>query len=395
MQSRKVSKLSDASSPHRPLGLLSANVRLPAPRPILTKPLSPKLGRQNPRFLAHLERQLVQAERRHEDGHIERRGLAECNKGDYSQAQGRLDCEQAGEGECGEEVKSAGEHSGSTAGQVTTTTDVEDLNEAGGSCSSDVENEALWLSDPAQTAVPSQLISRPRAVPALSVKRQLYVQQEDSDSEEDGVVVCNMETGSSKRQCSEITRSVSSVSAQAVQSFTQKLPVMSSGPLKGKAARHSDSSFRPPQIVASADISIQRRHLKLRPGGNRASMQPGRGPGESSEKRTVSFFHGELWMEKQMRAYTSWLNHLLAEPLPYCGETQQARVAGMQDRRMSLGQLGKLRAEERVRQRIWYAYARDDQTVAAMIRVEKVGRRVQFLMQLGKCPSEVWVTCEV
>lgn len=229
----------------------------------------------------------------------------------------------------------------------------------------------------------------------MSVKRQLYVQQEDSDSEEDGVVVCNMETGSSKRQCSEITRSVSSVSAQAVQSFTQKLPVMSSGPLKGKAARHSDSSFRPPQIVASADISIQRRHLKLRPGGNRASMQPGRGPGESSEKRTVSFFHGELWMEKQMRAYTSWLNHLLAEPLPYCGETQQARVAGMQDRRMSLGQLGKLRAEERVRQRIWYAYARDDQTVAAMIRVEKVGRRVQFLMQLGKCPSEVWVTCEV
>jgi hypothetical protein len=388
MQSRKVSKLSDASSPHRPLGLLSANVRLPAPRPILTKPISPKLGRQNPRFLAHLERQLLQAERRHEDGHIERRGLAECDKVDYSQPQGRLHCKQAGEEECGKQVKSAGEHSGSTAGQVTSTADVEDLNEAGGSCSSDVENKALWLSDPAQTAVPSQLISRPRAVPALSVKRQLYVQQEDSDSEDNDVVVCNMEIGSSKRQYSEIT---SSVSAQAVsvQSLTQKLLVMSSGPLKGKAARHSDSSFRPPQIVASADISIQRRHLKLRPGGNRASMQPGRGPGESSEKRTVSFFHGELWMEKQMRAYTSWLNHLLAEPLPHCGETQQARVAGMQDRRMSLGQLGKLRAEERVRQRIWYAYARDDQTVAAMIRVEKVGRHVRFLTHFGKCPPEV------
>ncbi|GAQ78615.1 Microtubule-associated protein [Klebsormidium nitens] len=363
-KSRKVSKLSSASSPHKPLGLLSSNVRPLAPRlpkPIGTKPHSPKLGRQNPRFLALLGKRSLQAEARS-------RSLLAAEP-ELSVSVSELSAKESTDTHHCYEAEPAGERSAGTVEEVAKSRHGEDVL-AEDSCSEGpVNSSGDRLTVGANKGV-AKVEKAPRvAARPLSVKRQLYVEQEDSDSGEDGEAAREEDLDCRKLD-QEITKSLSSIGMQA-ERLSRDTGALGQDMKRTKLHRRSVPSSRPPNPGGPADVSTQRRRLKLRSEGNKPALPPAHGLSQSSEKRTMSFFHGDLWMEKQMRAYTAWLNHLLAEPLPFLGGGEGVRVAGLQDRRLSLGQLGRMRAEERVRQRIWYAYARDERTVGAMIKVEK------------------------
>lgn len=359
MQSRKVSKLSSASSPHRPLGLLPPNVRPSAsklPKVLCTKAHSPKLGRKNPRFLALLGRRSLLAEQR------DRRMLAP--EPQLPVPKPEVPAEESRDAEHSPERELAGNQSTSPVEAVSSLADEEDV-VAGDSYSTRPEKLGSLpgvKQGSSEAAQPAPATARPQ-----SVKRQLYVEQDDSDSGEDGEAACDGDL-SSRGPEQGITRSLSSMGMHA-ERLSQDTGPVGQDTKRTKLVRRSGPSFRPPNPGALADVSVQQRRLKLHSGGDRPSLSAAKGSSQSSDKRTMSFFHGDLWMEKQMRAYTAWLNHLLAEPLPFLGGREGVRLAGLQDRRLSLG---RMRAEERVRQRIWYAYARDERTVGAMIKVEKV-----------------------
>ena len=69
-----------------------------------------------------------------------------------------------------------------------------------------------------------------------------------------------------------------------------------------------------------------------------------------------------LWLEKQEKAFTAWLNHLLAPPAP-SAEGEPGQGAGG-------GGLAAGRTEARARGALWRLYCGDAEVLGVMTRVE-------------------------
>ncbi|KAF8065931.1 Aspm [Scenedesmus sp. PABB004] len=99
--------------------------------------------------------------------------------------------------------------------------------------------------------------------------------------------------------------------------------------------------------------------------GRPASAAGGAAKVPSSARKTFRFFHTELWMGKQDRAFTGWLNHLL---LPYTPEYLRAASEGD-----TSAALTDLRLAARVKGAMLAAYRRvlgDPEVRETMMRVE-------------------------
>jgi hypothetical protein len=80
-------------------------------------------------------------------------------------------------------------------------------------------------------------------------------------------------------------------------------------------------------------------------------------PGNAGEQRPVCLSVCRLWMQKQERAFTAWLNARLAPPKPPA-EAAEAQA------------LASKRAAARVRGILWRMYSADASTIGVMMRVE-------------------------
>ncbi|KAI8475158.1 MAG: hypothetical protein J3K34DRAFT_517600 [Monoraphidium minutum] len=137
------------------------------------------------------------------------------------------------------------------------------------------------------------------------------------------------------------------------------------GALRSSAALPRDGlkALRP-GVAGSVAGGSSSRGGRSSPGG---SAGP---PGSSTSKKarkTFSYFHTELWMQKQDKAFTSWLNHLLA---PGAQDGAPAGAAGAAGDDGAAGALNDRRLAACMQGALVTCYRRDEGLRDAMMRVE-------------------------
>eukprot|EP00878_Enallax_costatus_P034413 GHUV01038150.1.p1 GENE.GHUV01038150.1~~GHUV01038150.1.p1 ORF type:complete len:929 (+),score=331.02 GHUV01038150.1:1045-3831(+) len=133
----------------------------------------------------------------------------------------------------------------------------------------------------------------------------------------------------------------------------QLIAEYSSPAMLGGSVRSFSTSSRPP---GKGPVNRSGRPLSGSSSGGSARKVP------SSARKTFKFFHTELWMNKQDRAFTGWLNHLL---LPYTPEYLRAASEGD-----TSAALSDLRLAAQVQGAMLSCYRNDEGLRETMMKVE-------------------------
>ncbi|CAL8472299.1 g11841 [Coccomyxa elongata] len=122
--------------------------------------------------------------------------------------------------------------------------------------------------------------------------------------------------------------------------------------------------LHPPNAHPSAGSSENPRAAAGKPATAVRPLRPKAAAGawpetDISTRKTFSFLHKGLWLEKQEKAFRVWLNAALAPPPP--GDPEGGDGGG----------LAATRLEARVRGALWHLYCGDPDVIHIMTRIEK------------------------